>query len=302
MKEAKKALYQNAVIPQLIKVREEINRWLTPKYGEKLYIDFDFSVIPELQEEMEKVVGQMSQAWWITPNEKRAAMSYGSDEEKPELDDYYIPTNLVAMGLGDVELDEPQQLNLDVQSIMKRAVDGVHDVFTTIAEARIRAQELGGSGYHETIVNGNTRFMPFNSHEEYEAAIDGRLAEFRIDQEQEDYDEDGQEMYKAESYSNYPQGATNNAKRMIEWKEKYGDEVKGGTQVGWTRANQLAKREALSLDTVKRIHSFLSRHKDNAVIDPKYKGEPWKDAGYVAYNLWGGAAMVSFAKRISENE
>ena len=73
MKEAKKALYQNAVIPELNKIRDELNRWLAPKYGEKLYIDFDYSAIPELQEEMEKVVGQMAQSWWLTPNEKRAA-------------------------------------------------------------------------------------------------------------------------------------------------------------------------------------------------------------------------------------
>ena len=72
-KEAKKALYQNAVIPELIKIREEFNRWLTPAFGEKFFIDFD-TVVPELQEEMDKVVDQMSAAWWITPNEKRAAM------------------------------------------------------------------------------------------------------------------------------------------------------------------------------------------------------------------------------------
>ena len=41
---------------------------------------------------------------------------------------------------------------------------------------------------------------------------------------------------KAEGYSDYPQSATNNAKRMIQWREKYGrDEVKGGTAVGWQR-------------------------------------------------------------------
>lgn len=410
MKEAKKALYQNAVIPQLIKVREELNRWLTPKFGDKLYIDFDFSVIPELQEEMDKVVGQMSQAWWITPNEKRAAMSYGVDQDKTELDDYYIPMNLIAMGLGDVELDEPKSLDLDLEAIRKRAVDGLNDVFTTIAEARIRAQELGGSGYHEMIANGNTRFMPFTTHDEYEAAIEGRLAEYRVDQEQEEYDQDSyydtdsmiekvevservktalkkkaeehNEEYgdnaskrvttnmlisvfkrgvgayntnpqsvrpsvtsadqwayarvnsflyavrngkfrggkhdtdlfpsghplstksfdlKQETYNDYPQGATNNAKRMLEWRDKYKDEIKGGTSVGWGRASDLAARRPLSLSVVKRIHSFLSRHKQNAVIDPDYKGEPWKDAGYVAYNLWGGAAMVSWAKRISEN-
>ena len=71
MKEAKKALYQNAVIPELNKIRDELNRWLAPKYGEKLYIDFDFTVIPELQEEMDKVVQQLSQSWWLTMNEKR---------------------------------------------------------------------------------------------------------------------------------------------------------------------------------------------------------------------------------------
>jgi hypothetical protein len=77
--------------------------------------------------------------------------------------------------------------------------------------------------------------------------------------------------------------------------------VQGGTPVGWTRANQLANREALSLDTVKRINSFLARHEENAVISDEYKNEPWKDKGYVAYNLWGGKAMVSWAKRIAEN-
>ena len=105
-----------------------------------------------------------------------------------------------------------------------------------------------------------------------------------------------------ETYKDYPQGATNNAKRMLEWREKYGrDVVKGGTRVGWERANQLASREALSLETVKRVHSFLSRHEENAKIADEYRDEPWKDKGYVAYNLWGGKAMVSWAKRIAEN-
>ena len=59
MKEAKKALYQNCVIPEMLKIRDELNRWLVPMYGDKLFLDFDFSVIPELQEEMDKVVDQM---------------------------------------------------------------------------------------------------------------------------------------------------------------------------------------------------------------------------------------------------
>jgi hypothetical protein len=105
---------------------------------------------------------------------------------------------------------------------------------------------------------------------------------------------------KAVTFSDYPQSASNNAKRMIEWREKYGrDVVQGGTEIGWRRANQLANREALSLDVVSRMAQF-NRHRENAEIDPQYKGEPWKDRGYVAWNLWGGTAGVDWAIRTME--
>ena len=227
MKEAKKALYQNAVIPELIKIKDELNRWLAPKYGDKLCIEFDFSVIPEMQEETEKVVDQLSKAWWITPNEKRSAMNYGKDEENTQLDDYFIPANLIPTTPGEIDLPiEP--IDLDVNKFLGQKKN---------------------------------------------------------------------EIIKAETYNNYPQSATNNAKRMIEWREKYGrDVVTAGTEVGWRRASQLANRENISLDVVKRMAQF-NRHRENAKIDPKYKGEPWKDNGYVAWNLWGGTAGVDWAIR-----
>ena len=227
MKEAKKALYQNAVIPELIKIKDELNRWLAPKYGDKLCIEFDFSVIPEMQEETEKVVDQLSKAWWITPNEKRYAMNYGKDEENTTLDDYFIPANLIPTNPSDIDLPiEP--IDLDVNKFLSQKKN---------------------------------------------------------------------EIIKAETYNNYPQSATNNAKRMIEWREKYGrDVVTAGTEVGWRRASQLANRDNISLDVVKRMAQF-NRHRENAKIDPKYKGEPWKDNGYVAWNLWGGTAGVDWAIR-----
>ena len=227
MKEAKKALYQNAVIPELIKIKDELNRWLAPKYGDKLCIEFDFSVIPEMQEETEKIVNQLSKAWWITPNEKRSAMNYGKDEENTQLDDYFIPANLIPTNPSDIDLPiEP--IDLDVNKFLGQKKN---------------------------------------------------------------------EIIKAETYNNYPQSATNNAKRMIEWRDKYGrDVVTAGTEVGWRRASQLANRENISLDVVKRMAQF-NRHRENAKIDPKYKGEPWKDNGYVAWNLWGGTAGVDWAIR-----
>jgi len=231
MKEAKKALYQNCVIPELNKIADELNRWLAPKYGEKLCIEFDYSAIPELQEETEKVVSQMSQAWWLTPNEKRAAMSYGTDEENEILNEYYIPANLIPASGSDIEIEDPRPAEQQ-QEEKKTKVENI-EVKETI---EIKA-----------------------------------------------------------TYNDYPQSASNNAKRMIEWREKHGrDEVRGGTEVGWKRANQLANREKLSESTIARMAQF-NRHRENATIDPQYKDTPWKDRGYVAWNLWGGTSGVNWA-------
>lgn len=107
-------------------------------------------------------------------------------------------------------------------------------------------------------------------------------------------------------YDDYPKAARENAQRALDWIEKYGrDVVKAGTLTGLQRANQIAKGENLSLETVKRIRNFLSRHQENREISPIYKGTPWKDKGYVAWLLWGGDDMIGWADkkiRQAENE
>ena len=95
-----------------------------------------------------------------------------------------------------------------------------------------------------------------------------------------------------------PVGAQNNAKKVLRWREEHGDEVKGMTQTGWTRANQLASGKSLSPETVKRMASF-NRHRKNAEINPDFKSEPWKDNGYVAWLGWGGTTGVDWAIRKS---
>ena len=98
------------------------------------------------------------------------------------------------------------------------------------------------------------------------------------------------------TYNDYPQSAVNNAKRVLAWREKYRDEVKGMTRTGWTRASQLARKANLSRSTIARMASF-KRHQKNATIDPKFKSTPWKDRGYVAWLGWGGASGVNWAIR-----
>ena len=47
--------------------------------------------------------------------------------------------------------------------------------------------------------------------------------------------------YTFETYNDYPQSASNNAKRAIKYKEE--NNSKCGTRVGWTRARQLAEKK-----------------------------------------------------------
>lgn len=94
-----------------------------------------------------------------------------------------------------------------------------------------------------------------------------------------------------------PAGAVAAAKKAIKWKEEHGDEVKGGTQIGWTRAHQLANNENLSLDTVKRMHSFFSRHSGNEIVSSQNKDTPWKDNGLVSFLIWGGKSGKDWAAK-----
>jgi HK97 family phage prohead protease len=100
--------------------------------------------------------------------------------------------------------------------------------------------------------------------------------------------EDDSRNEKAETYNDYPEAATNNAKRAIKYKEKNGSSC--GTSVGWTRARQLANRESLSRATIARMASF-KRHQQN-------KDVPYDEGcGGIMWDAWGGDAGINWAIR-----
>jgi len=93
-----------------------------------------------------------------------------------------------------------------------------------------------------------------------------------------------------------PQEVRNNAKRGLELRAKYN---RGGTEVGVARARDLSNGAALSLDTIKRMSSYFSRHE----VDKKGEGWGKDSAGYIAWLLWGGDAGWTWARKtIRENE
>lgn len=94
-----------------------------------------------------------------------------------------------------------------------------------------------------------------------------------------------------DSYSDYPEAVKNNAKNALDWAEENGW-GSCGTDVGKQRANQLANGEPISVETIKRMYSFLSRHKDNAETSKGY-GD---GCGQLMYDAWGGASALSWAE------
>ncbi len=98
------------------------------------------------------------------------------------------------------------------------------------------------------------------------------------------------ERIEFESYSDYPEGVKNNAKRALDWVEKNGW-GSCGTAVGKQRANQLAKGEPISVDTIKRMYSYVSRHE----VDLETSKSFGDGCGYLMMMSWGGLAAGRWA-------
>ncbi|QDP48361.1 MAG: putative peptidase [Prokaryotic dsDNA virus sp.] len=90
-----------------------------------------------------------------------------------------------------------------------------------------------------------------------------------------------------ESYSDYPSGVKNNAKKGIELNEKVNN--KCATQVGKVRAQQLAQGKPITTETIKRMFSYLSRAQED------YDENDTKACGTISYLLWGGKAGLRWA-------
>lgn len=91
-----------------------------------------------------------------------------------------------------------------------------------------------------------------------------------------------------ESYDDYPEAVKNNAQKGIDLNEKHGN--KCATQTGKVRAQQLAQGEPVSLETVKRMASYLAR------AEEYYDPSDTSACGTISYLLWGGKAAQRWAE------
>jgi hypothetical protein len=91
-----------------------------------------------------------------------------------------------------------------------------------------------------------------------------------------------------ESYSDYGSGISNNAKKGIDLNDKNNN--KCATPVGKVRAQQLAKGEPISVETIKRMYSYLSR------AEAYYDETDMNACGTISYLLWGGKAGLAWSR------
>lgn len=100
-------------------LRDELNPWLTPMYpGENLWIEPDFTLMPELQRDVNITSQVVQRLWQLTPNQALEYMGLTdyTDEDDPAMNQRYIPTSYqllsdVAIPAEDIDMQGIEDYN-----------------------------------------------------------------------------------------------------------------------------------------------------------------------------------------------
>ena len=289
---ARKVLFTNAIIPELNKIKDEFNRWLIPQFGEDLYFDFDYSSIPELMPEQEKLVDSLSKSYWLTSNEKREAVGYAIDADNPIMNDYLVPSGMTPisdldLGIGDdvtFPIQEPthhEEEEIVEEEVIEEIIEDEEksinikaisdEVYATEEEALDRAKEIGCDITHTHETKDGTIYMPCGDMNELEDALEKSIT-------------------KQEYYDDYPKSARKNAEKSKSINEEFNNPC--ATLVGKGRATDLIEGKRMSLSIVKKTFAYLSRAHEYVTGDYiDEKGKPI--CGDISFALWGGDIKVS---------
>lgn len=151
MQEARLALWEDTVLPELDRLKDSLNNWLVPMFGEGLRLDYDADGIPALvtrRQEKQKSVVELYDKGMISQEEGRVELgwgeknpnhtfkttnypsfSFGGDGEKAapwrlERKDW-IPSGVVEVG---TEVDDPSvraKTSVIVEDLLAKLVDNL---------------------------------------------------------------------------------------------------------------------------------------------------------------------------------
>jgi HK97 family phage portal protein len=105
--EARKQLYQEAVVPELEMFYSSLNKFIVPRFnktsGKRYHIDYDLNAVEALSDNMVEKAEWLNKAWWISPNQKLQEMNFDPIDDV-SFDQPFIPMGLVP--LSDVNLSD----------------------------------------------------------------------------------------------------------------------------------------------------------------------------------------------------
>jgi hypothetical protein len=173
-------------------------------------------------------------------------------------------------------------------------------------DAEALAEFMGCKGSHAMVYGDKTLYMPCEEHfagledacwEGYEPIglkDDGSPNCVPI---KEEMNEDGSYVVDDfNSYTDYPELIRKNAQSALDYIEKSGNPKGCMTQVGKVRAQQLAQGKPISIETVKRMKSYISRHKVDLESSKSYED----GCGKLAMDAWGGVEALPWVERTIE--
>lgn len=288
--EARLALYEETIIPLAKRIESDINEWLVPEFGEGYSFEYDIDEIPAIAERRRRVYENVISGvreGIISRNEARDRLGLGGIEGG---DDVYIAANLFPLGSAkSSELDQSTGEPPSGDKMYEEMLDGTKLDEYPDGEA---VPDNLPDAYQVAQTDDNCGNCLFIGDGGYCEKWD---AEVRPDYWCKAWQEDEEEKALSDIDLRPTREMAAAAIQGLEWRKEFN---RGGTMVGVARAGQLKSRENLSPSTVKRMHSYFSRHEVDKKAEGFRKGEKgFPSAGKIAWQLWGGDSGQAWAAR-----
>ena len=182
-------------------------------------------------------------------------------------------------------------------------------LFEDKEDAEALALVMGCKGSHKHSYGDKTLYMPCEKHPEQMAGLedacwegyepigtkigdDGREVPNCVPIKEEMNDAGEYIIGEYASFDDYPALISKNAQAALDYIEKTGNPKGCMTQVGKVRAQQLAQGKPISLETVKRMKAYISRHKKDLQTSKSYDD----GCGKLAMDAWGGLEALSWVE------
>lgn len=116
--QARLSLYDDAVLPLVDLLVDELNYWLVPRYGDDLVLSYDEDAISALEPRRRERWEKVQQSTVLTINEKREAMGY--DNIGPEGDVIFVEASKLPLGYEPAG-DEPPEGGVTEEEAQEQA-------------------------------------------------------------------------------------------------------------------------------------------------------------------------------------